>query len=77
MHAAWSVDGFNHSASLKFARGCWQQHDWMGVAASTTLCPHRKLDKRLSLNHTDAGAPAERYINVVLSDTPLYLTQKL
>ena len=36
-----------------------------------------KLDKRLSVNHTDEGAPAERYINVYLSDQPVYLTQKL
>jgi hypothetical protein len=75
--AAWSVDGFNHSASLKFARGCWQRYDWMG-AALPDVCPHGNLDRRLSLDpHTQKDGGPERYINVYLSEAPVYLLQKI
>lgn len=74
--AAWSVDSFNHSASLKFTRGCWQSYNWMGKSGPV-LCPHGHLDRRLSLNFTNAGAPAERYINLYLTDAPVYLLQRL
>ena len=70
--AAWSIDGFRHSASLKFARGCWQQYDWLGESLGEK-CPHGDLDRRLSMDET----VPERYVNVYVEDSPTYLVQPL
>ena len=69
---AWSVTSFNHSASLKFTRGCWHQFDWMGKVLPD-VCPRGNLDRRLAMD----TSVAERYINVYLSSAPLYLLQTL
>ena len=69
---AWTVDGFRHSAGLKFARGCWDTFTWLGKPAGRG-CPHGNLDSRLTLGQT----VPQRYINVYLEDAPTYLVQRV